>query len=1010
MAYSQAFSGDVENGMGRTFSGFRGFQGFQDGMGRALVGVQDFQSNAADRAREVMALTDKLQEENVQYVNAHRFFVSNFALALAVAAYTALFALPTYLPWADYQIFGQRLSTANFIEKNYTGPIPFCDSYMTRKWTNVAPAGEKPDLVKYDPDNASLPVWEETSPESVWCGVAPSMIRGYWGNAAQMIIFTVYLNTGNTVNLAWQGMIGTTLAIVNAWGIEMFYDKGDLASRQSCADLLLACEGKEDSEACVAYGDDVAESLQLCKDGGLDTVFHFHSTSSRTVGNVFEWFDAIGVIALFLFSGAAENTMKFGMSWHIYFMMNIMNPSKGPPSFYHESMIPHFEWDSEYMAVLLTSLFGVTIAIVATLVPKPLTNISKVKDDALAVTNAVNDILSDSVDYFCGSERSAKRFQIKEKIKALDGTVTTIEGNLAASWWETFDVGRFRDKRVLMQKFDHHATDVNDVMYTLKSTVLDETFDGRHQDFVAVVGEALINLKAETSTLLNKCLLSCEDGNLEEDEKEEMQEQIDVVEEKQRVLLAQLRALSSGVNRDLANEFIFTFSISYWSHKVSAFARSIIDLQANGGNMFKTCCAGMESGFKTTWNPRETCLDKEKAKFAFRNLVPITICFVIGYFGQPGSATAASIALFDPYNGTMASTLSLLISHFQGSAMQKNIQRLLGVVMGKALPIIVFTVMSLVSCENAFQPFLQFVTLMVFVFNFCYMYYTSAQFSTVGCLIAGFGTPMLMHSCAASVDWNFAAKYREIGQVTAAIMIQTLCDFLLSETAPRDMSVSLMRTMTEGLQDSLTGFFEHDLDAMKAGYKSASAALASAQAISGETDPKLSMVRGFNVPFKYDAYLLILDCYKSMLADMNMLIIVSMNPDPNARVRAEHDGCDSDLINYMSSSRNMEVCKDDLLSLVEAGFGATLAVLEHKTEEPVDDENVAELKLMKPTVPLAGFNELYNELGANIRPNMYGKDVSSDGVVRLAVALRCLRNLKKHMGDLSTTVLGSLLH
>ena len=40
------------------------------------------------------------------------------------------------------------------------------------------------------------------------------------------------------------------------------------------------------------------------------------------------WIDVMLVLFLFLFSRADENTIKFGMSWHVFFMMDFMNPTK----------------------------------------------------------------------------------------------------------------------------------------------------------------------------------------------------------------------------------------------------------------------------------------------------------------------------------------------------------------------------------------------------------------------------------------------------------------------------------------------------------------------------------------------------------------------------------------------------------------------------------------------------------------------------------------------------------
>eukprot|EP00928_Gymnodinium_smaydae_P055322 TRINITY_DN388_c0_g1_i3.p1 TRINITY_DN388_c0_g1~~TRINITY_DN388_c0_g1_i3.p1 ORF type:complete len:1048 (-),score=249.19 TRINITY_DN388_c0_g1_i3:46-2994(-) len=976
---------------------------------KSMTRMQDF---ASARARDVQAMSDKLSEDNVKYVNSHKYFVSNLTLALAVAFYTALFALPTYGISSYYFVFGQ--SPTNYIAnpKNYTGEVPFCDSWMVGKFTNVAEEGDAPQLVRHDENNPLLPAWDDTQPESVWCGYFPNMVHDYWGNAAQMIIFTVYLNTGTTIQLGWQGMIGTLLAVMNAWGMECLYDFGELATQVYCSEIL-PCENQTAldqnatlAKTCEDYGDDRLSSAEICRTNpSLEGVVLFMGQQKRTWGTVFLWVDAIGVLALFLFSGAAENTMKFGMSWHIYFMMNLMNPKRVTTHYVDETFIPHFEVDSEYMAVILTSLIGVTLAILATLVPRPLTNISKVDDDSLAVTNAVNDILSDALEYFCGSERSAKRFQIREKIKALNGTVTTIKGNLVASWWETFDIGGFKDRRALLGRMDDHATDINDVMYALKSAILDEDFGGRHKEYVDCVGPALINLKSEASILLNACLTSCQDGSLDEEEREEMEEQMEKVETLQAEVLAGMRRMSTGVNRDMSNEYIFTHSISFWARKVKMLAHQIMDNDSSDDISCKSFCSGMWGGLVSTWSIKENCMDKEKVSFATRNLISITICYVIGVLGGPPAS------MFGPYEGNMASTLSLLISHFQGSAMQKNLQRLLGVTMGKSLPIIVLTCLSLVSCGVSYRWLLQFITLMLFIFTFCYMYYTSAAFSTVGCLIAGFGTPMLMVTCVASgTDYGFAARYREIGQVIAAIVIQTIVDYMLSDLPPRDMAVRLTTEMSDGLREGFEAFFESDLAGMKEGYKRASAALAKADAIKDETDPKLMVVRGDKVPFKYDAYLQVLNNMRHLLSDLNVLIVTTTNVGSEARARYEHpDDADSELLRYVNSAQNMSSCRDNFVEIMNASLGTTIAILDHVTEDAVDDVNVSDLKTMRPMRDLRGFSQLFVELDQRPRDTT-GSEPTTDLQVRVVVVLRCLRNAKIHLGELTTVVLSNLLH
>merc|ERR1719491_2782656 len=55
----------------------------------------------------------------------------------------------------------------------------------------------------------------------------------------------------------------------------------------------------------------------------------------------------------------------------------------------------------------------------------------------------------------------------------------------------------------------------------------------------------------------------------------------------------------------------------------------------------------------------------EKRSFVSRNLTSIMLCFLFGNFFDGN--------VFSPYDAAMASTLSVLISHFTGSAIYRNL-------------------------------------------------------------------------------------------------------------------------------------------------------------------------------------------------------------------------------------------------------------------------------------------------------------------------------------------------
>merc|ERR1712194_726482 len=107
----------------------------------------------------------------------------------------------------------------------------------------------------------------------------------------------------------------------------------------------------------------------------------------------------------------------------------------------------------------------------------------------------------------------------------------------------------------------------------------------------------------------------------------------------------------------------------------------------------KTMGKTLRLGFCNTFNP--ALVDKERFLFAVRNTLSITICFVIAFFVQS--------SVFVQHSSTMPATLCLLISHFPGSALFKNLKRLLGVTLGKVLPIILLGISHLTPCGHTFR-------------------------------------------------------------------------------------------------------------------------------------------------------------------------------------------------------------------------------------------------------------------------------------------------------------------
>ena len=56
--------------------------------------------------------------------------------------------------------------------------------------------------------------------------------------------------------------------------------------------------------------------------------------------------------------------------------------------------------------------------------------------------------------------------------------------------------------------------------------------------------------------------------------------------------------------------------------------------------------------------------------------------------------------IFQRFSAVMPATLALLISQYQSTAFTNNLHRLLGVLLGKVLPLLILSGLSLMHCGN----------------------------------------------------------------------------------------------------------------------------------------------------------------------------------------------------------------------------------------------------------------------------------------------------------------------
>lgn len=869
--------------------------------------------------------------------NAREACRNHFLLALSVGFWVAVFGLPEYSVLLSYILFGQRGRGIEQMKDtvNVTNPYDAekvlhhffrhersdvllqrlsvqCAATDIGRQVNIRDPGDLPVLV---PWNASFGAWEHGREDHIWCGIFPATYLSNWPNVAQLMVFTVFKNTGTTINLAVQGVIGTVLAGANmhlmvkmfpqgarafpcvskgnetregffviwykkptawhvararsleeAWEVYRKSDTGGLRAR-----AIFHPDGTMDTWAKwfdLGWEKKLKERYRSlfkadCKEGGLV----YDDRNYERFGELVSFANVAVVTMLFLISLSAKNTIMFGLSWHLCFMMNFMNPSLGVPRGQEE----HVKWFlTEYFVVEATTVLGAVLAIVATLVPcARLFNVQHLAEDLTTVTLCITDIWDDSVSYLFGCHQSAKRFQIETAIDSLSRTSSVAKDHISGAWWETFGIGRGARQRRLLKAFETYPTSIKDILYVVKSCVLSESFNGEHNSFMQQVRGPAEALLAKTQLLLWVCSSACTDGHIDELAAEKISRSASTVRDDQAALLAAFARCSPKISADLSEEQQFLFALSMWARRTTDFADCLVGLAKDESSGQDSIFEVMLRAIRETWDPKGM-FQIDHAMFAARNWLSIMVVFFIGFYAE-GS-------IFDRYSYVMPVTLSLLMvsdgSHHV--EYEKCTHRLLGVTLGKCLPIVVVSVLGTFECVSVARLLTQAVLICVYITFFAFVYFNSDMWSYVGCLVAGFGVYQLMAPCD---NFNrtdyYASKYKELGSVIIAIFIQGFLQAMLQRQSAQDVLVERVQKLTAALEAAFEAVFESDVGQLQVFLREVSEHLEAAKAVAPECDPKLQIWRGTLPPFSMHFCTSALKRIELIAAELEMILVAA---------------------------------------------------------------------------------------------------------------------------------------
>jgi len=682
-----------------------------------------------------------------------------------------------------------------------------------------------------------------------------------------------------------------------------------------------------------------------------------------------------------------------------------MDPSKGAQIGYF-SIAKGVEVDDYKMIVINTTCIGSFLAILCTFVPSPHLNLKSALNDVITTAHSMNQIWGDAIVYYYGNRRSAKRFQIETKIDALQEVVSRISQNLDDAWWECF--GSSEHARQQMAEVCRNMKDTYEVMYAVRTCILNETFQ-QNTAFACKMTMPMMQLRDEAAELALLCVFSAYRGQhgIQHEERQLLRRYAACVRSRQQELAHTYQEVSRGWSTGFRPDAdVCVFALSFSARKIA----DIGDLVANSSlpyckpHLFERCWKAA-SELRQVWAPKRV-LDPEHVNFCLRNFFAVSFCFAIGFFCEG--------PLIQRYSPVMPNTVALLIgnSRYKGTAVHKNIQRFLGVTLGMVLPILLSLGVELSgSFGETFPSIARFLMIWLYVSLCCYICFTSTHWKYVSCLVGAFGIYPLLDPDA---DKRYAERYAHIGQVTLASCVQAFFEFAFTRATTSDLAVAQLAGIGQAFQTGYVEFYQQSLDGMQRAARNAAKCLTIIRATVPECDPKLKLLYCFRTPFNQRLLENSVGIMQSLLSDLNMLIIAAKDWAPNvaALEGLEDEGVSAPggVLEALMGRPAMNEVHNSMTSWLETVLTALLAILSHKTEDPLEGIDLEELNSHSLHEEFLHVDSMYTQIVGKSRdvadPLKFPEwsfrcaELTDDLQVRLLVATQALCNTMLHIGEL----------
>lgn len=566
-------------------------------------------------------------------------------------------------------------------------------------------------------------------------------------------MFTLYKTTGDTINFGIGGFLGTVIAVFNIWCMMGFMPGG--------------YHGPDSPDQWIWY-------------------------AGMAWGGTY--------VFMMLWLNFDGNTQVFGLATYVWYWMAFINYHVAT-GFSHSFTI---NYKGAAVRELCIAISGISIAIIAGFVPYPMFAMKRAQKVGKTLCFQLHATWTDFTDYYAGEEKNPYRAAlIGKKLSVMKSLVPTLQGYIGSAWYECFGMGSWQRQRMLLKQLDSFMGESFNRLCTVLNCCVDEDFNDTHDKLMAEVREPMMDIVDHVGGLLVACVETIEvgDANASKDNLNKAIADLrrSVLKLTKEFLAAQKKHGLNSLSDDCSGENVVCSNICAFSRLSCEFAEKLQEAVPSEKGSWKDGC-----GPAGIFQPSHLT-DKMQLNFVLRNWFSICISFWVGYKGVAGK-------MILPYNAALASTCCVLLSRAVGSAMAKNLNRLQGVVLGS---VVGQTAYALLAWCTTWGYISVAISVLIWATVTLFIYYNSAQFGTVGLLLAVFGITSLLQGCSDEV-YNPATSYYGVINTTGGICIMCVVDTIFAPGRASEMAMDAYRDAWKPLVKQCDDLLNWDIKRMPA--------------------------------------------------------------------------------------------------------------------------------------------------------------------------------------------------